>query len=589
MVWEERMEKSKRAFQTVEILLLILMVSLAIVSIHSYIGGRYAELPSSVSELRHGWYYIDERGQRVDVSLPAEISKGQGESITLFYPIMDNHMGGLTLTTKGARYDLKMEICCSEQDNKEDLPRILDRHLLYEYQDAAFRRNEQMADKLYCDAVLPLELSGKVLAFTYSDSRTGVYRIDPVYYGTSSTVFWFHCKADAPAILMVTAMAVLSLFAMGVSVYLWHMKLSDNRFTHAALFILVCGIWCITDSSVVQRLTGLSPITNFVSFLAFMTMAIPMVHFIRRTGEMEHYRLLEVCACIYYLNAVIQMVLAASGICQYIDMLFVTHLLLIGGITLVVVLMAKEYRRKRNKELLTILWAFGIVSFGGVVSLCLYWTSTSIHYEIIYESGILIFMIYLLCAIVKGVVGNMKFRTEVTVMQRLSKMDKLTGMGNRSAFHAFMVEFEEREDICQNALMMVLDINKLKAINDRSGHSAGDEIIISAARCIEHAFGSSAYCFRTDGDEFYVVSIDPADSIEVLNERLNREIHKYNQIGRHRISIARGYSWLVERGIRKPISDWKYDAEQKMYQNKGWRRVDEWSVSGDGEQEGKDS
>lgn len=583
------MERKKKVFLTVEFLLLFVMICLAAFSVYSYVGGRYAELPRNVSSLQHGWYYLDEGGRRVDVSLPIRLSSGQRKSVTLFYHIPDNRMGGLTLTTKGARYDLKIEICRSERDNAEDLPRILDCHLLYEYQDKAFARNDQMAEKLYCDAVLPLEPAGRILALTYSDSEDGVYRIAPVFYGTSSAVFWFHCKEDAPAILMVTAMAVLSLFAICVSVYLWKKKLSDSRFIHAALFMLICGIWCITDSSIVQRMTGLSPITNFVSFFAFMTMPIPMVHFIRRTGGMEQYRTLEVCTYMYYFNAVVQMILVSRGICQYIELLFVTHILLVGGITLVMVLMAMEYRRSRNPEILTILRAVAIVSFGGIVSLCLYWSAQSIHYEIVYEGGILIFMIYLLCAIVKGVVGNIKFLNEMTVVQRLSKVDKLTGMGNRNAFDAFMVEFEEKADFCKNACMMVLDINKLKAVNDRSGHSAGDELIISAARCIEHAFGASGHYFRTDGDEFYVVLVDPEENLDVLNDRLNQEIRKYNQIGRHRISMARGYSWLVERGVRKTLGDWKYEAEQELYQSKGWRRIEDLPFTGNGEKKGRQS
>lgn len=553
------MEKATGKYRAIEIALFLIMLFLAFLLADSAVGGHGNTLDDQVRALNDGWYYLDE-GRAIEVTLPTVITKKEIGPLVLCHKTDPVQMAGRTLTTKGARYRLQTAV--------DDIR-------LFEYRDDYFPRNAQMADKLNCDMTLPLDMKDKVLKLIFEDTEEGRFHIGPVYYGTGSAVFQFHCLDDMPAILMVLAMSVLSVFAIAVSVYLRHVKMSESRFIHAAWFMILCGVWCITDSSIVQRLTAMSPITNLVSFYAFMTMAIPMIRLIRDTEDMKKYRSLEYCIYAFYVNAILQSVLNYLDICEFIDMLFMTHLLLVVGISLIIALLWKEYRQTGNKNLFTILRAFVIVSFGGVLSLILYWTLEITYYELIYEAGILLFMIYLLFWVVRDMVDNSKFRTEAMVFQRLARVDSLTGMGNRRAFDEFLEEFEEKSDTYENAMLIFLDINRLKDINDRSGHGAGDEMIITASRCIEHAFAPEGHCFRIDGDEFCAVVLDPKLTEEEWLERLNRELYHYNQGCRNRISIARGISYLTEKGVRKNVSDWKYEADQRMRENKGWRKLEE--------------
>ncbi len=668
------MEKKHRRFRFLELLLFIAAVVLGMMTIDSYkgVGGQHQS--DNIVLLKTGWYYQDGE-KKVATELPALIQTKPGESLTLFYDVEDLMMNGMTLSTKGALYDVRMEVRSRyseateifheqklgelkpeepeplepkpeepkplepkplEQEPEEpkslepepeepkplelkseepkplelkpeelEEPKSLepkpeepkqlepkpieptsadqtDTLILFQYQDEAFERNDQMAEKLYCEAVLPLDVCGKTIALTFSGSESGHYQIEPVYCGTDSGLLHFHLQEDLVVILMVTAMFVLSIFSMAVSIYLRFTKMKDCRFMFAGMFMLLCGIWCITDLSLVQQLTGLSPVTNFLSFAAFMGMPIPMIYFVRTTEEMKRYRILEILVKVFYLNLVIQMVLNLAGIYQFIEMLFVTHSLLVGGVLLLAALLYYENKRKPGEHLRTILKSFVIVGFGGVLALGFYYLIPNIPYEVIYEGGILIFMIYLLYSIAKEVVGTMKFRTEIAAIQRLSGTDNLTGMGNRRALDSFLMQFEGQSGECSNALMMIFDIQKLKDINNQLGHNAGDEMIISASRCICHVFAEKGHCFRSGGGTFYVILVNPEEAAEVWDARLTEELNHYNNTSRNRMTVARGFSLLAEHGVRKNISNWKYDAEQSLYHNKGWRRIDELEYS-DGE------
>ncbi|MCI6887204.1 MAG: GGDEF domain-containing protein [Lachnospiraceae bacterium] len=553
------MNKKSERHPVIEVILQLTVLCLVVLLLSSFHGQGYGSRNESVGILKDDWYYLEE-GKRVEVTLPATIIRETNEPLKLYREMREAEIGGKTLTTKGARYRMVVS---------------MDGCTLFAYQDAQFRRNRQMADKLSCDVVLPLDAAGKTLTMTLADTEGGRFQIRPVYYGTCSAVFRMHSNEEFPIFLLVVAMTSLSLFAMVVSFYFWYRKFEERRFMDAALFTILCGIWCVTDSSMLQNITMMSPVTNLVSFYCFMLMPVPMIHFIQNTGHMRKYRSLDVYSWLFYGNAAIQGICNILGYFQFVDMLIVTHILLVGGVALILLLLWKEYQSEGNQQLLQILQAFAILSFSGVFSLILYWWIGISHYERLFEFGILVFICYLLAVVVRDMVDNIRFRMEMDVAVRMSRFDSLTGLGNRKAFEEFLETFENPLNTCENALLIFLDINRLKNTNDRCGYNAGNELILAASRCLEHAFSSDGTCFRIDGDEFCVVIMEPREDIRFWNEKLDKELWLYNQKSRNRLSIARGYSYLKENGVRKNISDWKYDADQRVHENKGWRMIKE--------------
>ena len=153
--------------------------------------------------------------------------------------------------------------------------------------------------------------------------------------------------------------------------------------------------------------------------------------------------------------------------------------------------------------------------------------------------------------------------------------DGMTGLYNRRYFE----EYIKKEAIRamrqkQKFTFIGLDLDHLKQINDTYGHSVGDELIIASANCIRKAFGEKGTCYRLGGDEFCTIILNPTQTEEELLNALDKEIQNYNHCNnKYHISIARGMAWLKQHdGSIMTISDWKYQADQKMYENKGWQR-----------------
>lgn len=540
--------------------MMILGVILSMLLILWTFAGTAPQSREDLHELSDGWYLMQD-GARVEVTLPIVRKADTKTILTLYNDSLTAADAGMTLTTRGALYRLRI---------------LLDGEPLYEYRDGLFPRNEQMRTKLDCTVNLPGETAGKNLTLVYEIPDRREYQIPRVYIGTASAVFRHYCLADAFTLAIVFVMLVMSLIAVWISLYSAKSGIRDRRFADAACFLLLCGAWCILDSSLAQYLSDMSPAVCYLSFYAFMTLPIPILHFVQNTGEMARYRILDLCILLFYLNAALQGLLCRLGFFELIEMLFVTHILLAVGASVLCGLIIREYLRKRTRELLVVLVAFATLSLSGVLALLLYWLLGIPYYGLIFECGILVFIVILLNGLIATMAGTLRFKTEALVYQRLSREDRLTGLRNRRAFEQFLETLEREAGSWENVALVFMDLNGLKHINDHFGHSAGDELIIGAARCIERAFAGYGECYRIGGDEFCAILPDPVLREEEWNALLDEEIQRHNQSSRFKLSIARGASRLRDAaGVLKTVSDWKFEADQMMYQDKESRKMRE--------------
>ena len=87
-------------------------------------------------------------------------------------------------------------------------------------------------------------------------------------------------------------------------------------------------------------------------------------------------------------------------------------------------------------------------------------------------------------------------------LEELAFRDYLTRLPNRAdAEQVFTKMAQSQDDFC----VVMLDLNGLKDVNDRYGHSEGDRFLSESAQAMRIAFGEGAYLSRVGGDEFVVV------------------------------------------------------------------------------------
>lgn len=88
----------------------------------------------------------------------------------------------------------------------------------------------------------------------------------------------------------------------------------------------------------------------------------------------------------------------------------------------------------------------------------------------------------------------------------LSLRDPLTGLGNRRHFHSVLersIETVARSG--DSVLLLLLDIDHFKAINDTHGHRAGDQVLRGIADCLARCVRPVDTVARYGGEEFAVI------------------------------------------------------------------------------------
>lgn len=165
----------------------------------------------------------------------------------------------------------------------------------------------------------------------------------------------------------------------------------------------------------------------------------------------------------------------------------------------------------------------------------------------------------------------MYLREREKYMHLSANRDSLTGLRNTNSYKSWVAEFNKKIE-SKNAEfgVVVFDVNYLKETNDKYGHDAGNEYIVTAAKVISDIFKRSPV-FRVGGDEFVVVlqhrDLEEYETLFVeLDEKCaNTFIEK--EKGTISISIARGFA-RFDMDTDVEFMEVFKRADNAMYENK---------------------
>lgn len=107
-----------------------------------------------------------------------------------------------------------------------------------------------------------------------------------------------------------------------------------------------------------------------------------------------------------------------------------------------------------------------------------------------------------------------------------AETDVLTGLSNRAVFSRALEEClaAARKD-GGNAVLLFVDLDRFKTINDRFGHITGDRLLVAVARILSRAAGTDDIVARLGGDEFaIIVKQGTIAQAKALAERLVEQI-----------------------------------------------------------------
>ncbi|WP_142828088.1 GGDEF domain-containing protein [Planococcus soli] len=162
-----------------------------------------------------------------------------------------------------------------------------------------------------------------------------------------------------------------------------------------------------------------------------------------------------------------------------------------------------------------------------------------------------------------------KNRQLVAQYKQLAYHDPLTGLRNRGSFKQEIESMLTDYPSSQLALLL-LDLDKFKAVNDTLGHHIGDMVLMKTAQRLEAAGGNEALIFRLGGDEFIIIMPSATqERCTVLAKRIVDVFQDPMDIEGHVVSVTPsiGISKYPENG--NTSDKLMQNADAAMYVTKG--------------------
>lgn len=149
-------------------------------------------------------------------------------------------------------------------------------------------------------------------------------------------------------------------------------------------------------------------------------------------------------------------------------------------------------------------------------------------------------------------------------MKFLAYHDILTGLANRAAFEKQITSLINEKEMFN---LLLLDLNKLKRINDTFGHQAGDQAIQHIADILRKVTKGKHHTARLGGDEFVMLlNVENTENtIEAIRQQLDIPL-KVSQNNQIRVSASIGVSSYPLDG--ETIDQLYSIADKRMYVEK---------------------
>ncbi len=154
-------------------------------------------------------------------------------------------------------------------------------------------------------------------------------------------------------------------------------------------------------------------------------------------------------------------------------------------------------------------------------------------------------------------------------LEKMARFDAATGLMNRQQWlYAVSSELRRFQRYRRPAVLVLIDIDRFKQINDTRGHTVGDAVVEEFARLMKVCLRDTDTGGRYGGDEFGIVMPDTHWEEAILAaERLRRQVAAYafTRDGL-RCTVSIGMA-EVEPGMQT-IGDWIDTADQGLYEAK---------------------
>lgn len=370
--------------------------------------------------------------------------------------------------------------------------------------------------------------------------------------GSRYAVFMHRLKRDLPQIILSALCIVMGLLLIIVQLsFIIKKRTSAWDMLYLGCFSLLMGIWRITDTRFSPLMFGKQTAAlGYITLSALFIMAVPLLLYIDEQRIGKFRILVRIAALVNCAVAFVSLLCQVMGISELREMLKACHVMLAIDILAVAVVSFFSFK-KGGKERTQMIFIILIMA-GSISDFVYFYTKNTSSNMVFTTVAFLIYTLYL-------------FTENILNINKKAYIDENTKLFNRTRWEEFIKEIPRSEPIG----IMMMDLNRLKHVNDTLGHKLGDKMIVNFAEILRNTFDYGEFLCRWGGDEFTVIVRNATgEKMERYYSDMHKAVEAYNSSGaKPEIYFACGYALSAEED-NISINELLTKADERMYLDK---------------------
>ena len=498
--------------------------------------------------LNTDWTYFDENGNDQVIELPAHLTAGHDDSVSISHRIPNEY-----------RFLTHLSILSTHQN----LEAYIDDELIYARSSNLQNGFFDVPTNSVWDIIeLPQGCEGKIITLIISSSYNDYAgKISEIYVGSKSALIIQNLMSSGWNLMVALITLLIGVIIVVVYLFLKRLLTMNKSLMCLGWFCILCSVWMIMESNLTQIFIANEYVISALTSLTLMTFPIPFIMFISYTDHIHYKKIIYIFAYIFIGTAFTLIFLQLLDIYDFYQTSFIVwfeDFVLLGMVLLTLLLELIKYK---NKDLKVFTIASSILFLFSIIELLTYRFRSS-NTGVIFQCGFIIFTGILLWDSLRKVVDVVKLSESAKHYKFLATRDLLTNCRNRVSYSRDM----DRISRDRNITIYIADMDNMKNINDTYGHHIGDEVIVLCSQCLLNVFGHRVY--RIGGDEFVMIQYDlDHKKREKLLKDFKNICEKANDDSPHPFTMSIGYA-IYDKEIDKTIYDTVKRADKDMYARK---------------------
>ena len=400
--------------------------------------------------------------------------------------------------------------------------------------------------------VFPGDSGRKVTVLLTPAYESVVSRRIEFLLGSRFSILAAQLKTDLPQLALSALCILIGFLLMGAQLLmLRHKKASDWELLCLGLFVLLVGVWRITDTRFSPILLSRNPMAlGYITIGALFLIVAPILLYMKAFYRGSEKLILSAALLICVSSAAV-LLCQIFGIAELRQTLFVAHISMIVCLAVLLVVSVRcsitDSSQPGTWKLLLVL---AVSSVADLIYFYIRGNSSGVLFTVF---ALVVFAVY-------------KLIDSVLKVNRKAYTDVRTGLFNKNRWDELMKNSYGKED---SIGVIMIDLNRLKYVNDTQGHAMGDRMILNFANILRNTIPPSNTICRWGGDEFTIMIMGASqEKMEQAADAIAEAVANYNATDElPKIHYACGWALSSEFPGLSP-SELLVEADKRMYLDK---------------------